>query len=1623
MEENSELEEGEAYCYGDDDDNNNKDNDENNNMDVDVDFSYIDVKIKSVLGHFQKDFEGSVSSENSRAIFGGYGTFLPTYERLPCISSRPKTPQKCSGVPNSKNLPMEGPFQSSKAPSTVSSTSRLGAASLNSSGKHSSGAFSEDALTKLQSGQSYFLEAHNSTSEYVKSSKSDPSEQRTLKFRLKMKRENAAIYNGLGLDNSPSSSLVNSPEENDGMPPVPQEREDESPTSILQVMTSFPVPGVGLISPLQESLISLTRKERFCGDNEPEPAVKNSNGCSSLLADESVSVPGDWKRSKEEENFPGKNVKVPELKQRSITFENDMGTAILSKKRVEMDVLEGSKGRAKLFSFEVKEDLLESMSGYSDKARMRNAQSCSGEKLSGQRENMCGKDVLGDIRSVAECRSERTSALSETYSDASKSKEDLIVRSTKSFKQTKQNTGKQVTLDASDEFAMSSGKEKSLSNGKKSQVFAGGKKTPNVSSKESLRVSGGMKSKHKLVANYGVCAGKDEVNKPKLQKDISKVSDKQSHSLDKNLEQTVSREGPPGEREKVSSINNGGIQWDASAHQFKERLSGQGAVNKLVSGAYVVETAVALEGLPKIDWVQCDNCEKWRMLPFGIKPEQLSENWTCNMFYWIPGMNRCEISEDETTKAVTELDQKNNLQNLSAGVAPKITSVHSMNSEQNHHRVDSHAVSSLGKKKPALKDIAKVDRTCGQTQRLNHAKTCSQDSVKSTSLNDVNQLPAESNLRKKAGLYDSSKSQNLVVEKHLPGLNEYRMERGDAEQVKKKNKSKNGSGVSKKHRIEEMYAGDKRKISDMGSDVVGFNSEDTLSNKIGGKDTQIASKYSFQERVKDGTKERLLISLKLGEKAQQQVSSDGVSSVVRPGGKRNTSPKKRKLLERQGNQDEHDGQKHEESCSKKAKISRIPKTEGKESCANSDDGSLNRKKQLSHTLLSSGKNRKADVIEEGRINNNDQQPLKHRRKCTLEQTLDGVPSFRKDIGSTQVSMTATSSSSKISGSLKTRVAVDDVKGSPVESVSSSPFRVSVNAGLSVVGKPRRCVEGEGDDKNDPRGTARKAKVSDSCLPEQCNSVPLDYEDGGSNVENVQKAEFPILPSGVGDIMEHHALRARSYNEVRLDKKQNIRVLFPQKSSKSSSLRPKESKKSSISDTDNGKLELSDSVTEQEDLNSNKIDLKSRAPFHGKMDTVKKCMPVKLIVKSSKDEKEYVTGTDPVGQCEKVSTMGNHSEVWEHHDSDARADAVCMKPSATFQEKNSGDFAGENKVDSVRRESSKGRTDGEIKREQCHQSAVSSQEQGSFDRLPVHASANGGELKALKRPRDAVTKNKGGQSVGNHVPDLRDVKDLNASGPGTLSFSNQTATGALKDAKETSDYADRLKSSGFSFESNEQYFQAALKFLLGASLQETHNSEENKPGEMSQIQAYNTAARLCKCCAIEYESRREMAAAALAYKCVEVAYWRLVYCKTSASIRDQGELQASLQMSTQGESPSSSTSDVDNLTNQATMDKLNLVKGAAPHVAGSPVFVARNHLHFLRLLDFTQDVNLAVEASRKCQNTFLAANVAVQEAQHRECIASIKKAIDFSFQDIEGFIHLVQLAMKAISRSGFGGTGD
>ncbi|RRT67262.1 hypothetical protein B296_00028893 [Ensete ventricosum] len=92
------------------------------------------------------------------------------------------------------------------------------------------------------------------------------TDHKTLKVRIKMVdnnlvRNNAAIYSGLGLDYSPSSSFEDSPDGNEGVFPGFRDLPDESPRTIIQVMTCFAVPGAFLLSPLQNNLFHLTEKD------------------------------------------------------------------------------------------------------------------------------------------------------------------------------------------------------------------------------------------------------------------------------------------------------------------------------------------------------------------------------------------------------------------------------------------------------------------------------------------------------------------------------------------------------------------------------------------------------------------------------------------------------------------------------------------------------------------------------------------------------------------------------------------------------------------------------------------------------------------------------------------------------------------------------------------------------------------------------------------------------------------------------------------------------------------------------------------------------------------------------------------------------------------------------------------------------------------------------------------------------------------------------------------------------------------------------------------------------------------------------------------------------------------
>ncbi|PHU09456.1 hypothetical protein BC332_21316 [Capsicum chinense] len=66
------------------------------------------------------------------------------------------------------------------------------------------------------------------------------------------------------------------------------------------------------------------------------------------------------------------------------------------------------------------------------------------------------------------------------------------------------------------------------------------------------------------------------------------------------------------------------------------------------------------------DWICCGHCRKWRLLPYGTKREQLSDSWLCSMLDWLPGMDHCDVSEEDTTRglhAIYQLLILNNFQN------------------------------------------------------------------------------------------------------------------------------------------------------------------------------------------------------------------------------------------------------------------------------------------------------------------------------------------------------------------------------------------------------------------------------------------------------------------------------------------------------------------------------------------------------------------------------------------------------------------------------------------------------------------------------------------------------------------------------------------------------------------------------------------------------------------------------------------------------------------------------------------------------------------------------------------------------------------------------------------------
>ncbi|KAA8536866.1 hypothetical protein F0562_029344 [Nyssa sinensis] len=1506
------LEEGETSPFQDDD----------QNFDPDIAFPYIDERIQDVLGDYQKDFEGGISTESLGPKFGGYGSFLSADWRSD-ISSHPKTRQNVMihGIPRPPhNPPSEGACQNSTA---------LSSETLPLSGPDSNSALPLplSRISSMDSSAQFWSAGECVPRQEAVGKSSNPSNQKTLKFRIKVGSENklaqknAEIYSSLGLNMSPSSSPLGSPAVCEMNFVESPDTLGDSPSYIIKTMTSCPVPDGVMLSPLEDRLVCFMEEDNCLNSNRPGPAQESHavlvndfasiEGTRDLLGEKETNL---WDRNgrlfeKMNENNEDPVKVVNSHPETEIDIDNSMGKEVVSsalklqiisnRKSEAGDVAKGtgkaSKEKMGVAKYRVapsnlgKEGALESVS---DKPgswiHKGNAKTGFVEKVKKDKE--AGHNLINDDGA----KDDNSCNLSEGIYDIPKRMKDFDARKGGPGRP---KFGQETTCHIQDGKKAPNGMQKPSSEGKKKLKGSqsSGRSAADIPM-ESLRVgSSAAPQVKKTCGSY--FPTKSEGSDMILNKNLMKVRDSDSNLIRKtkqgkkenrmDLVETALKDRVKYSKledadkgtnalssnlEKRSGGKNTGFPSSFEAHlkgDLNDTKSTKNGPNSNVFSAEVVPVVI------QENWVCCDKCHKWRLLPYDTNPAHLPKKWVCSMLNWLPGMNKCSFSEEETTNTLNELyqipipDIKNNQLSF-PGAASGVTLANTQSLEQIPQDVGFNFAPSGGKSKHGLKAVSGDARTL----KLKSKREADQDGF----------------------ITHNKAKRDMDVVQNPGGL------------------------LTKQTKI------DNQKYNEYSSSCYSEGAT---------KDSSVASPKNPKNLVQKTV-------------AMEEHSN---SDFVR---------RKRKLKDDQESQiySETLPSKHQEE--KKAGESKYHEDAHNTS---EENGRQDRKDEATGIVLSSNRSYPVDgniVYEEGKSIQNGQPLGQYYVKKLSQWTVNDKNCLRKDLGSGNPSIATTSSSSKVSGTYKIKVRFQKVKDSPVESVSSSPLRISntdnlskgllrkddaTKSNLSLLNSPRKSSEGKGDGGSDQSGTVRKEQF-------------------------IHRRPKPSLSDYVNEIeaKDHCNNKQSSHN--------HLDGSLPQKSGKGSSSRAREKHFTSNSNSGSGGIKISGLSVEQKDLYPKKrtkheVEKESHdcAPYKDEISSGKFKTKGNYVIKSEKVEKGNVGRKFSAGRHPN-SIRGCQSRNEEHEDPHAESDTITKTLGRQ------GDFTGE------------------------------------------FQDQNG--AMAAKQLGKAGTWNELHQaSFQQRTSNVLGPNDIEVPSPIKNDTSSHAANNALEEAKDLKHSANRLmhalKISGSGLESTKLFFQAALKFLHGASLLEPCNGDSAKHGEMTLVEVYGTTAKLCEYCAHEYERCKDMASAAVAYKCMEVSYMRLVYSNDFIASRDCHELQMALQMVPSVESPSSSASDVDNLSHQEMVNKMDIAKDVSLlQVSGNHVITARDQPCFVRLLNSVQDVNCAMEASRKCQNAFAAASVTLANAGNNGSISSIKRVLDYSFHDVEGLLHLVHHAMETLS---------
>ncbi|GMH25996.1 hypothetical protein Nepgr_027839 [Nepenthes gracilis] len=1664
MDEN-ELEEGEACSYRDDD----------TSIDPDVDFSYLDEKVQYVLGHFKKDFEGGVSAENLGAKFGGYGSFLPVYQRSPIPHSRPKV-QNLNTPRSPNNSQVEGGLCDSSTQVDVPHSTKHGSAPSH----YRAPSYSNRVRQSEQPRYIYSPEELIPKSEVAKRSVK-LCDQKTLKVRIKVgsdnlsMKKNAAIYCGLGLDVSPSSSFDDSPIESKKMYQGQLFSFNESPSQTIRMMSSFPIGGGCLLSPLSVNLVRLNIKERHTCDASTQPASKASKE-SSVLGKQFNSIKCNRMFSREQTKQSVKKSGLSAESKNAIAKDSHDDFDFLLKKEADIDtvaclelvsnalklpllsnsyIAAGDSVKESPGSYvmpnEGKQDMLKELSSDMEKVEPIEANSLRRDSWSGkpiEKAISSEKDAHGRLADLQSditnfCREGKDSkgeaANGLTNIDVNgigfSSSNTLMIENTDPQQQM---AGLRSTCYGQEEAKLPTAKEQLPSRGKKKP-----KESPILCSQATGLCNGDART---VALEPKDSACKSELKKTVPQKDFGKAKDKYKdffgdmnelgHDIMKSPDslsedwmetfQVAEKRRYPSENILRDRSNSKGTHELFNSEGYPKGTSNIPPVGKIRGSM----SDPAPAGVDMDDsWVCCDKCQKWRLLPHGTKVDSLPERWICSMMTWMPGMNRCTISEEETNKALRAIYQlppvnEDDLCGPLDGSVSGVTSAKVLYPNYNHQNF----VPSGGKKKHGLKEITNASQQDGLNLFLDSKKKIRQ-SLKNKSLTNAGKSPLVNDIyfQHASNSTDTYAGTNRRKKKDRHRSLDCFSDEGHTKNPKiKSDKEPNQDRTrpSKKSKTRDMHlvAEDWTTSQDQGHEMLHPSSGYDLPTKVAWNGQLTNHEHSSPQNSK--CDKSIILGDAIKNSKFRVLSSMDVASLNSNKSEDSNVTKKRKVNNSLDTMSHSAGKVISDDELVRVKKGKMDKPEGKESSARKG---------------TSGTEKRGKITQQ------------HQ----LGEGLKAISSLGNcdDLAAAQPAV-ATSSSSKVSGSCKAKSIFQEVKGSPVESVSSSPFRSSnsnrftpvisnpmekdngQDVGLSVRASPKECLDAEHDD-----GTARSGTTRNDAFKIVAGHVSLtpsmrDLQDRNDSrsLDIIDKGEIATFPGhpfghstdGHADISnkgtqypsETQSL-GRCLNEVtRSSSHHDSKSSHSRRYAKDSSSPSKDKNEKFKSEADKSKFKMNESYNDSQDLsptyNENLRNIEINGPREFGLGAVK----------SAKDfvgKKDWFRNVS-TGGCRKDCKLDSVG----HDDSDAKADAVCSHDAKSMAKQ-----YGQQDYDQKR--SSK-----KFGLEQADQMGSTSVRE-KLPQLPSHAGnrseilnhfqgqyqGNGADTSTLDTRGNAVAlrdtktdkKNRTQYATSKHLmSNGHGVKDCSGPSPVRRDSSSQAASNVLKEAKDLKHHADRLKNNGSAFERTGFYFQAALKFLHGASLLESNNNENAKHAEMIQsTQIYSSTAKLCEFCAHEFEKSKDMAAAALAYKCMEVAYMRVICSLHSVASRDRYELQNSAQIVPVGESSSSSASDIDNSNNPATGEKVvQASSGSSPQPAGNHVIAAQNHPNFLRLLNFAQDVNFAMEASRKSRLAFAAANMGAEQAHLKEGISSTKRALDFNFHDVESLLRLVRLAMEAIS---------